>query len=82
MARRARPGSVRTRRQGTRDADRAYWLARFTVEEIRELADAIWGDGVELSTHPSGPELISDDGTRLFKRAPQLQDAPLRKRWL
>jgi hypothetical protein len=24
------------------DRDRAYWLARFSLEEIRELAAAIW----------------------------------------
>ena len=27
------------------EADRRWWLERFTLEEIVELADAIWGPG-------------------------------------
>jgi hypothetical protein len=34
--------SRRPERPPRDDRDRAYWLERFTLEEIRELGEAIW----------------------------------------
>ena len=34
----------RPARQPPSAADRRYWLERFTLEEIKELANAIWGE--------------------------------------
>ena len=39
--------------------DREWWLERFTLAEIVELADAIWGDALEGGRPPCSAPLGS-----------------------